>query len=161
MAAQHGGYRKPANPAPVSGPGEFSQRTDGRQPSLDLPDAQYGENSQFRADESGAPIPQTSPLPAGPSGAPSAPPSGPPGGLPVGQDPLNPPVPLSGGTLAPNVPVTDGAASGPGAGTAALNQTNPVQAQHSSALSLVQSLASQPTASPGIRALAQSLSRGF
>src|SRR4051812_43555792 len=110
--AEHGGYRKPAQPAPVSGPGRFSQRTDGRQPSLDLPDAAYGENAQFRADESGAPIPQNSPLPAGPSAGPS----GPPGGLPVGQDPLNPPLPLTGGSLAPNVPVTDGAASGPGAG---------------------------------------------
>jgi hypothetical protein len=29
MAAQ-GGYRKPGNPAPVSGPGSLSRRTDGR-----------------------------------------------------------------------------------------------------------------------------------
>lgn len=29
MANGHGGYRQPANPAPVSGPGALSQRTDG------------------------------------------------------------------------------------------------------------------------------------
>jgi hypothetical protein len=157
MANGHGGARTPANPAPASGPGVFSRRTDGRQPVIDLPDAKYGENAQFRADESGAPIPQTSPIPQAPSAGPSAPPNA----LPVGQDPLNPPVPLSAGTLAPNVPVTDGAATGPGAGTDALNLKNPVQAQHASALSLVQSLASSPTASPAIRFLASSLSGSF
>jgi hypothetical protein len=155
MAEGHGGYRKPANPAPVSGPGVFSQRTDGRQPVLDLPNAGYGENAQFRADESGAAIPQSTALPnASPSGG-SAP--GPQGG----GDALNPPHPLTGGSLLPNVPVTDGASSGAGAGPEALNLSSPVQAQHSSALSVVQSLASAPSASPGIRALAASLSRGF
>lgn len=29
MANGHGGYREPTNPAPVSGPGALSQRTDG------------------------------------------------------------------------------------------------------------------------------------
>ena len=30
MANGHGGYREPANPAPVSGPGALSRRTDGQ-----------------------------------------------------------------------------------------------------------------------------------
>jgi hypothetical protein len=30
MANGHGGYREPTNPAPVSGPGALSQRTDGQ-----------------------------------------------------------------------------------------------------------------------------------
>lgn len=58
MANGHGGYRKPANPAPVSGPGALSKRTDGGagQPVRDLPNAKYGENRDFRADQQGAPM---------------------------------------------------------------------------------------------------------
>ncbi|MDE2472046.1 MAG: hypothetical protein KGL35_25780 [Bradyrhizobium sp.] len=158
MADGHGGYRKPANPAPVSGPGVFSQRTDGRQPILDLPNAGYGENAQFRADEHGAPIPQASALPsAGPSGAPAA------GGAPTDAqgNALNPPTPLTGGSLLPGTPVTDGAASGPGAGPEALHMPNPVQSQHQSALSVMQSLAASPNASPAIRFMVSSLQQGF
>lgn len=56
MADGHGGYRAPAHPAPVSGPGAMSQRTDGRQAIRDLPDAKYGENAAFRAAEGAAPM---------------------------------------------------------------------------------------------------------
>jgi hypothetical protein len=41
-----GGYRKPNNPAPVSGPGKFSRRTDGKiiEPDMDTArGAQYGD----------------------------------------------------------------------------------------------------------------------
>lgn len=159
MADGHGGYRKPANPAPVSGPGVFSQRTDGRQPILDLPNAGYGENAQFRADEHGAPIPQASALPsAGPSGAPAA------GGAPTDAqgNALNPPTPLSAGSLLPSVPVTDGATSGPGAGPEALSlPPDPAAQQHASALSMIQGLASAPSASPSVRFLAQALSGSY
>lgn len=50
-----GGYREPANPAPVSGPGALSQRTDG-QGVRRLPNAAYGESAQFEADQAGAPM---------------------------------------------------------------------------------------------------------
>jgi hypothetical protein len=53
--AEHGGYRRPTNPAPVSGPGAHSRRTDG-QPMVDLPDAQYGENAAFQEAQAGAKI---------------------------------------------------------------------------------------------------------
>lgn len=45
-----GGYQRPSNPAPVSGPGAMSKRTDGGpvQKLRDLPDAQYGEAATFR-----------------------------------------------------------------------------------------------------------------
>ena len=33
MAEAHGGYRQPSSPAPVSGPGALSKRTDGNAPS--------------------------------------------------------------------------------------------------------------------------------
>lgn len=45
-----GGPRRPTNPAPVSGPGAMSKRTDGgpAQKLRDLPDAQYGEAATYR-----------------------------------------------------------------------------------------------------------------
>lgn len=55
MAGQHGGARVPTNPAPVSGPGALSKRTDG-QPIRDLPNARYGENAEFTALQQGAPL---------------------------------------------------------------------------------------------------------
>lgn len=45
--AQQGGYRKPENPAPMSGPGALSQRTDGgpTQAATYMPGMPYGENT--------------------------------------------------------------------------------------------------------------------
>ena len=61
----HGGYRRPSNPAPVSGPGALSRRTDGGpasgQPVRDLPDAKYGENKAFRDAQQAAPMQSTAP----------------------------------------------------------------------------------------------------
>ena len=62
MANEHGGYRAPNNPAPVSGPGSLSRRTDGgpgsaTQPIRRLPDAGYGESRDFEAQQAGAPVP--------------------------------------------------------------------------------------------------------
>lgn len=93
MPDGRGGYRRPTNPAPVSGPGAHSRRTDGG--AMDIPDAAYGENKAFREIQSGAPMrtPQPNPPQITPLGAPS------------GQ---------------PDVPVTDGAELGPGAGLEAL-----------------------------------------
>ena len=51
-----GGDHPPVNPAAVSGPGALSQRTDGKQPVMALPNAKYGENKDFQAVESGAPM---------------------------------------------------------------------------------------------------------
>lgn len=39
MTEGRGGYRRPTNPAPVSGPGELSQRTDGGPPMPPMPQA--------------------------------------------------------------------------------------------------------------------------
>ena len=57
-----GGYRQPNNPAPVSGPGSLSQRTDGgaiegmTQPQQDYTGFNYGQNSEIAAQQSGAPL---------------------------------------------------------------------------------------------------------
>lgn len=57
MANGQGGYRQPSNPAPVSGPGQHSRRTDG-QPAQRLPDAKYGEQQAFQQAQQGAPMSQ-------------------------------------------------------------------------------------------------------
>ena len=103
-----GGLQKPASPAPQSGPGALSKRTDGgaAQVMRDLPNARYGENSAFKDIESGAPM--------------AAAPSGGGGGLargagsPPPQSTMSPPPPLTGGSLNPDEPVTAGASHGPG-----------------------------------------------
>lgn len=102
-----GGYRKPANPAAVSGPGAKSQRTDGKQPVMDLPDAEYGGNKQFREIQQGAPLPQQTPTPQG---------------QPIDLSQI---VGLDQATQQPNTPVTSGAQYGPGPGMEALGQRSP------------------------------------
>jgi hypothetical protein len=55
-----GGYRQPNNPAPVSGPGSLSARTDGgategmSQPQQDYTGFSYGKNSEIAEQQSGA-----------------------------------------------------------------------------------------------------------
>jgi hypothetical protein len=56
-----GGYRKPANPAPVSGPGKLSRRTDGAQPVMDMTGGKYGESKALREMQSAAPMAQEIP----------------------------------------------------------------------------------------------------
>lgn len=62
-----GGYREPENPAPVSGPGRLSQRTDGgpadSQPVRRLPNAGYGESKSFQDQQRGADVAQSEPMP--------------------------------------------------------------------------------------------------
>tara|TARA_R100001129_G_scaffold77933_1_gene53100 strand:- start:11924 stop:12337 length:414 start_codon:yes stop_codon:yes gene_type:complete len=98
-----GGYRKPTptRKNAVSGPGALSQRTDGAQPVMRLPDAKYGESKAFEEQQQGAPL--------GDSGG------------------ANAPLPLQGQQMSPNVfapteipgqPITEGVPIGEGAGPA-------------------------------------------
>lgn len=71
MANGHGGYRKPSHPAPASGPGKYSRRTDGRQPKRIASGGDYGERSEMDAIQSGAPMGATpSSAQAAPQGLP-------------------------------------------------------------------------------------------
>ena len=102
--AEHGGYRRPSNPAPVSGPGAHSQRTDGRVNVQDLANAKYGENANFRAIQTAAPM----------GGGPAAPTTqAAPQALPA-------PTQLTAPTQNPTQPVTAGADAGPGPGSSVL-----------------------------------------
>lgn len=133
-----GGYQAPASPAPASGPGALSQRTDGG-PIRDLPNAKYGENAEFREIQAGAPM-------ATAGGDPTSPPSG--GGtVPVGFD---------AETQNPEEPVTSGAELGPGPGPEALGFAERAsQARAAIApriLALVGHRANQPDVSQDFRA---------
>ena len=58
MANGHGGYREPGKPAPVSGPGKYSRRTDGgpAQSISAVPNQAYGEAGAQRAAQRIAPM---------------------------------------------------------------------------------------------------------
>lgn len=97
-----GGYRKPANPAAVSGPGSLSRRTDGGpiQAAKEIPGGgKYGERKDLAELQSGAAM-QGNPVPNVPSPTVSAPP----------QQLTN----LFAPTERPDEPITAGASFGPG-----------------------------------------------
>lgn len=57
--SRRGGPRTPRNPAPVSGPGALSARTDGgpSQPIREFPAEHHGQRSALRTQQQGAPLP--------------------------------------------------------------------------------------------------------
>lgn len=94
-----GGYRKPNNPAPVSGPGALSRRTDGgagsKQAMQEIRTGKYGESKAIMEQQQGAPLagnPTPSPRVAAPKAS-----------------------PLFAPTERPSEPVTQGMPFGPGA----------------------------------------------
>jgi len=113
MANGHGGARTPSSPAPVSGPGALSKRTDGgpaptQQPIRVPTGGAYGDATQLQQDQQGAP------MGASPGGDQQVPASLLAGlSIPAGPG-------FGEATQQPDVPVTDGAAAGPGAGPEAL-----------------------------------------
>lgn len=116
--ADHGGYRQPSKPAPVSGPGAHSRRTDGgpghhSQVLSTAPDQPYGEQKAQLDAQRAAPMGGATPMPAAAAagGGGQAAPTG---------------VPFQGGDFAgpsqrPDEAVTHGVPIGPGAGTEALS----------------------------------------
>lgn len=147
MANGHGGYRRPTQPSPVSGPGALSRRTDGQQPTRDLPNAKYGENTAFRQAQMAAPM-------SGDIGA-SMPPA-----PPVGPDPSQL-VPLDAESQRPDEPITAGMSGGPGAGPSVPNrpsQLTPQQAERlRSYLPVLVTLASRDDADPNTKQLVRQL----
>lgn len=143
-----GGARQPANPAPVSGPGALSQRTDGGpgQPVRAVTGLPYGQAQQLQS------IQQAAPMSASPGGLQAQPAAG--GG--AGGAGAVPMQPFGGPTMQPQTPVTAGAALGPGAGVEALGLMNP---QHQDIagllpyLPVLQHMANQPGSSVAARNL--------
>lgn len=102
-----GGYRKPGNPAPVSGPGALSRRTDGgpMQGPKVAPGGKYGERKAMQEMQAAAPMAATQREP--------------------NKVNLPPLTPLTAPTSRPEEPLTAGNPMGPGPGPEALG---PVQA---------------------------------
>lgn len=105
MADKRGGYRRPAHPAPASGPGKLARRTDGRQPTRELSNPKYGEQAAFASAQQAAPMSETG---GGASaGMPMA---------PVGPD-LSGLTPMDAPTQNPDEPITAGMPQGAGPGS--------------------------------------------
>ena len=108
--AKQGGYRRPSNPAPVSGPGRLSRRTDGGPSSKSAVQGvremsgggKYGERKALAEAQAGAPM-QGNPVPA-PTKASVA----------SSAMPSTPAVGLFDQTQRPGEPVTSGLPVGPG-----------------------------------------------
>lgn len=106
MAGPNGGLRTPASPAAVSGPGAMSQRTD--RPQVEALGEGYGDQVAMKDLRAQSPVQPGRKTTVQPSrGGGSQPP---PSVVPFGAD-----------SMEPDVPVTDGAAVGPGAGLESLN----------------------------------------
>lgn len=132
--AEHGGYRKPSNPAPVSGPGRMSQRTDG-QPAQYISGLPYGEGQQMMDLQRSAPMAAAS-TPTPTSTAPT----------------VAPITPMGAATERPDEPVTAGSPFGPGPGPSVVPsaQDDP-RLQLRAALPTLLKLADLPTTSPATR----------
>lgn len=111
---------------PVSGPGQFSKRTDRAvgQANRSLPNADYGEQAAYKEQLQGAPIPAQDVT-----------------GMNFSDlfgNPAATVVPFGADSTMPDTPVTDGADAGPGADSSALAssqaQGNPTMAAYMFAL---------------------------
>ena len=121
MAEQQGGYRRPSSPAPVSGPGALSRRTDG-QGARYMAGGEYGEGQEMMDLQTSAPM-SKAPAPPRPSRSRSA--------RQVVDDGMQV-TPLFAPTERPDEPVTAGAPFGPGPGP--VTQQRAVEGRASSRL---------------------------
>ena len=98
--AEQGGMRTPSNPAPVSGPGALSQRTDGgpTQAATYMSGLPYGQGQQNYDNQVAAPM----------------------AGNPIPQ--MEMPTPLMAPTSRPNEPITAGVNIGDGPGSEAMGR---------------------------------------
>jgi len=131
-----GGYRKPTNPAPVSGPGALSRRTDGGpsdpNPKRVTGDGSYGESAELQELQGGAEMHRDAPPSFDPSMA----------------------TPVNAPSARPDEPVTFGADAGAGAGSEALGLPGDDADVRALAayLPMLERLANSPNATPSTRA---------
>lgn len=141
--AGKGGYQAPTNPAPVSGPGALSQRTDGgpadTQAAKYVSGLPYGEGQALMNLQQSAPMAAAMPAPA-------------------------PIVPLNAPSQRPNEPVTAGANAGPGPDMSALGlgakdaaADNEFKSAIASYMPVLMHVASRSTTSPETRNIIRQL----
>ena len=147
-----GGYQRPTSPAPTSGPGSLSQRTDGgpgsKQAARYVAGMPYGEGADFMDIQSMAPMEAGAPTPSAAGAA---------------QDVRRtmetaPVTPLSAPSTRMGEPVTAGAELGAGPGVEALGLSGPSQTEQDAAKARIAAyrpvlvyLASRPDTSPDTR----------
>ena len=159
--AGKGGYQRPTSPAPVSGPGSLSQRTDGgpasKQAARYISGLPYGQGNEMMATQMAAPMEATSsPSPVSASqiaGQPQqqAQPSAEP--MPV--------IPLNAPDQFPDNPITHGADAGPGPDMSSLNLRSPEVASYQNSKDYIQALARNSDASPALKSLAARFNGAF
>ncbi|MFF6988365.1 hypothetical protein [Streptomyces sp. NPDC010273] len=143
-----GGYRQPANPAPVSGPGALSQRTDGgpaKQPVRVPSGGAYGDRQNLQQ------LQQAAPVGASPGGDVGSPQPADVGANVIGFDQP---------TQQPDTPVTAGAPAGAGPGPEALGLPNQVDEDLRRLvlyLPVFEHMANQPGSSKAARNLVRQL----
>lgn len=160
--AGKGGYQRPTSPAPVSGPGSLSQRTDGgpadKQAARYISGLPYGQGNEMMATQMAAPMEATSnpsPVPASQIAQAGQQQQAQPAAEPM------PVVPLGAPTQRPSEPVTHGADLGAGPDMSSLGLQSPLLTQHESASSVLQAMAQSSTASPALQFLAQRIGGTF
>lgn len=143
-----GGYRQPSSPAPVSGPGALSKRTDGgpSQPIRVPSGGAYGERQNLEQLQQAVPVAAS---PGGGGAAPAAP-------VDVTADLIG----LGEPSQRPDEPVTAGAAAGAGPGLEVLglpNQPGEDMRNLVKYLPVFESMANVPGASKAARNLVRAL----
>jgi hypothetical protein len=143
MANGHGGPRTPGKPAPVSGPGQLSRRTDGgpQQTNAQMTGMGYGENADFMDIQSSAPLAATPSVSNMRSQNPSS----------TAQSVAA--TPLFSKTARPDEPVTAGADFGPGEGAPPMMRSAPAVSKLSDTLNRIYDM----NGSPMLLALAQQM----
>lgn len=140
-----GGYQAPANPAPASGPGAMSQRTDGgpadAQAAQYVSGLPYGEGQALMAQQQAAPMAASGMMPQS---------------API--------VPFNAPSQRPDEPVTAGADAGPGPGMSSLGLGAKDVAANAESRAIMASyvpallnIASQPGTSPETRNIIRQL----
>jgi hypothetical protein len=143
-----GGYRQPGSPAPVSGPGALSKRTDGGpggQPVRAPSGGAYGDRQALEQMQQAAPLSAT---PGGDVGAPEA--------APVDANVIG----FDQPSQQPDTPVTAGAVLGAGPGPEALglpNQSDEDMRRLIAYLPVFEHMANQPGSSKSARNLVRQL----
>ena len=158
--AGKGGYQRPTSPAPVSGPGSLSQRTDGgpadKQAARYISGLPYGQGNEMMATQMAAPMEATSsPSPVSASQI---------VGQPQQEQPMAEPmpvVPLDAPDQFPDRPVTHGVDAGAGPGMASLGLQSPEAASYKSTKDYIQALARNSDASPALKSLAARFNGAF
>lgn len=134
-----GGYQRPGTPAPVSGPGKFSQRTDGHPGETPTQAAHYLSGEKYGQGQSFNQTVSSVPLAAAPAHA-------------------DLPVPLDAPTQRPDEPVTAGVDAGPGPGSEILPPPNEyAPSQQADMVSYVIKSAYAAHPSPALRVMVQQL----